>query len=170
MWYVVQVVGEQEHTVINQILKLVDAKTFNSCFIPQFEIKKRFAGVWKYVKEVLFPGYIFVDTKTPQEFRKELSKVSRMTRMLHDENEHFIPLAEEEKTLISAFIDHNDYVMKMSEGIIEGDEIIILSGPLMNHAGLVRKIDRHKRLAYLEIHMCGRVITIKTGLEIIKKQ
>lgn len=45
MWYVVQVVGGQEHTVINQIIKLVDAKTFNSCFILQFEIKKRFAGV-----------------------------------------------------------------------------------------------------------------------------
>ncbi|MEF2846325.1 MAG: antiterminator LoaP [Eggerthellaceae bacterium] len=170
MWYVVQVFGGQELTVINQIVRLVDAKTFNSCFIPQYEIKKRFVGVWKYVREVLFPGYIFVDTKTPQAFRKELSKVSRMTRMLHDGNEHFIPLAEEEKTLISAFIGHDDHVMKMSEGIIEGDEIIILKGPLMNHAGLVKKIDRHKRLAYLEIHMCGRLITIKTGLEIIKKQ
>lgn len=169
MWYVVQVVGGQEHAVITQIEKLVDADTFRSCFIPQYEIKKRYAGVWKYVKEVLFPGYVFVDTKTPEAFRKELVKVSRMTRILHDGNEHFIPLADDEKTLISAFIGDDDHVMKMSEGIIEGDEIVVLKGPLMNHTGLVKKIDRHKRLAYLEIWMCGRRTTIKAGLEIITK-
>lgn len=54
MWYVVQVVGEQEHTVINQILKLVDAKTFNSCFIPQFEIKKRLEGFGNMSKKFYF--------------------------------------------------------------------------------------------------------------------
>ena len=169
MWYVIQVVGGQEHAVIHQIEKLVDSDTFSSCFVPQYEIKKRYSGVWKYVKEILFPGYVFVDTKTPEVFRKELNKVSRMTRLLHDGNEQFIPLADEEKTLISAFVGDDDHVMKMSEGIIEGDEIIILKGPLMNHMGLVKKIDRHKRLAYLELYMCGRPITIKAGLEIIKK-
>lgn len=169
MWYVIQVVGGQEHTVSNQIEKLVDSSTYGSCFIPQYEIKKRYSGVWKYCNEVLFPGYVFVDTKTPEAFRKELNKVSRMTKMLHDGSEHFIPLADEEKTIISAFIGDTDHVMKMSEGIIEGDEIVVLKGPLMNHTGLVKKIDRHKRLAYLELYMCGRPITIKAGLEIIKK-
>lgn len=118
---------------------------------------------------MLFPGYIFVDTKTPDKFRKQLNKVSRMTKLLHDGNEHFIPLADDEKTIISAFIGDTDHVMKMSEGIINGDEVVILKGPLMNHLGLVKKIDRHKRLAYLELKMCGRPVTIKAGLEIVKK-
>lgn len=139
MWYVVQVVGGQEHVVIQQIEKLVSSETFASCFVPQYEIKKKYSGVWKYCQEILFPGYIFVDTKTPNEFARELSKVSRMTKLLHDGNERFIPLSDDEKTLISAFIGDDDYVMKMSEGIIEGDEIIILKGPLMNHVGLVKK-------------------------------
>lgn len=169
MWYVVQVVGGQEHVVIQQIEKLVSSETFASCFVPQYEIKKKYSGVWKYCQEILFPGYIFVDTKTPNEFARELSKVSRMTKLLHDGNERFIPLSNDEKTLISAFIGDDDYVMKMSEGIIEGDEIIILKGPLMNHVGLVKKIDRHKRLAYLEIWLCGRRVTAKAGLEIVRK-
>lgn len=97
MWYVIQVVGGQEHAVIHQIEKLVDISTFSSCFVPQYEIKKRYSGAWKYVKEILFPGYVFVDTKTPEVFRKELNKVSRMTKLLHDGNEQFIPLADEEK-------------------------------------------------------------------------
>lgn len=169
MWYVVQVVGGQEHAVIEQIEKLVSSTTYKSCFIPQYEVKKRYGGVWKYRQEVLFPGYVFVDTKTPDKFRKQLNKVSRMTKLLHDGNEHFIPLADDEKIIISAFIGDTDHVMKMSEGIINGDEVVILKGPLMNYLGLVKKIDRHKRLAYLELQMCGRPVTIKAGLEIVAK-
>lgn len=36
MWYVVQVVGGQEHVVIQQIEKLVSSETFASCFVPQY--------------------------------------------------------------------------------------------------------------------------------------
>ena len=108
MWYVIQVVGGQEHAVIHQIEKLTDETTYASCFIPQYEVKKKYGGVWKYRQEVLFPGYVFVDTKTPEDFRKELNKVSRMTKLLHDGNERFIPLADDEKTIISAFIGDDE--------------------------------------------------------------
>lgn len=170
MWYVIQVVGGQEQIVIRQIKKLIDKSAYADCFAPQYEVQKKFNGAWKNCQEILFPGYVFVDTKTPEFLWKELRKVSRMTKLLHDGNEHFVPLVDEEKTLISAFIGDDDHVMKMSEGIIEGDEIIILKGPLMNHIGLIKKIDRHKRLAYLEIQMFGRTLTAKAGLEIVKKR
>lgn len=169
MWYVIQVIGGQEHVVIQEVEKLVNPETYKKVFIPQYEVKKKFGGAWKNRREILFPGYVFVETKTPRAFVKELHKTSRMAKVLHDGSEHFIPLAAEEKTTISAFLDGEDHVMKMSEGIIEGDQILILKGPLMNHTGLVKKIDRHKRLAYLEIYMCSRQLTIKAGLEIVKK-
>ena len=35
--------------------------------------------------------------------------------------------------------------------------------------GLIRKIDRHKRMAYLEVEMFGRKIEMRAGLEIIEK-
>lgn len=54
--------------------------------------------------------------------------------------------------------------------MIEGDRIVILKGPLMNQAGLIRRIDRHKRLAYLEMEIMGRKKTVKVGLEIVKKR
>ena len=33
-----------------------------------------------------------------------------------------------------------------------------------------KKLDRHKRLAYLEIEILGRVKTVKVGLEIVRKK
>ena len=35
--------------------------------------------------------------------------------------------------------------------------------------GSIRRIDRHKRIAHLEIEMFGRTVEMKVGLEIIKK-
>lgn len=173
MWYVIQVIGGHEQQVLDQVRAIVDSAAYKRVFIPRYEIQKRYAGQWQMRKEILFPGYVFVDTKTPDLFHSELGKLSSMTRLLSSgdssEGKKFIPLTPQEQVLISAFIGDVDHVMKMSEGIIEGDEIVVLKGPLMNHSGLVRKIDRHKRLAYLEMDMFGRPLTIKAGLEIVRK-
>lgn len=40
----------------------------------------------------------------------------------------------------------------------------------MGMEGNIRRIDRHKRTAYLEIEMFGRIVEMKVGLEIIRKE
>ena len=57
----------------------------------------------------------------------------------------------------------------MSTGVIEGDRVIVTDGPLVGREALISKIDRHKRLAYLDMRMFGRIKTIKVGLEIVRK-
>ena len=173
MWYVVQVVGGREENVAHKIEKLVSDETFERCFVPKCKLRKRYSGEWKTRKEVLFPGYVFVDTKTPEAFRVELNNVPAMTKLLSGEGEagerKFIPLTDEEKTLISSFMGDKEYVIKMSEGIIEGDEVRILDGALKGREMLVKKIDRHKRIAFIDLDILGRTKTVKVGLEIIKK-
>lgn len=61
-------------------------------------------------------------------------------------------------------------LVEMSSGIIENDRVRILSDPLMGMEGNIRRIDRHKRIAYLEIEMFGRTVEMKVGLEIIRKE
>lgn len=174
MWFVVQVVGGRERTVLRKIRGVADPATFKECFVPEREAMKRVSGEWRRRREVLFPGYVFVDTKTPDSFRIELGKVSAMTKLLSGEDENgerrFMPLSDEEKTLIAAFIGDDEHVLRMSEGVIVGDEVRVLKGPLAGHEALVRKIDRRKRVAYLGIEMLGRSITVKVGLEIVEKR
>ena len=57
----------------------------------------------------------------------------------------------------------------MSEGIIEHSQVKVMSGPLMGKEGYIRKIDRHKRKAWLEMEMFGRTQSIQVGLEIVAK-
>lgn len=116
MWYVAQVIGGQEDAAVLKIQKQASNETFKTVFVPKYEIRKRYFGAWKTRREVLFPGYVFVDTKTPDSFRQELNKVTTMIKLLSGETEtgkkKFIPLSNEEKTLISAFVGDEDHVIK----------------------------------------------------------
>lgn len=169
MWYVVQTVGGQEKQVLALMEKLVDPELIQELFIPQYEIMKRTLGEWKKRSEVLLPGYVFVVTDNPSKLQEALRSVSKFTRLLGN-NDVFTPLDDLEIVFINAFTKPGHRVVEFSSGVIEGDEIVILNGPLMHQAGLITKIDRHKRLAYLEIDILGRVKTVKVGLEIVRKR
>ena len=54
--------------------------------------------------------------------------------------------------------------------ISENDEVKILSGPLTDMAGMVRKINLHKRIAEVEVTFMGRRTVIHLGIEMIGKK
>jgi transcriptional antiterminator NusG len=168
MWYVVQVVGGKEKRVLTLIEKMIERTVFEECFIPQYEAMKKLKGQWQKCTEILFPGYLFFVTDHADELARELRAVPAFTKLLSNDGK-FIPLNVDEVAWISAFTMPDNRVIEMSEGMIEGDKVIVLKGPLMNHSGLIRKIDRHKRIAYLDIEMFGRTMTIKMGMEIVRK-
>lgn len=71
---------------------------------------------------------------------------------------------------VNTFAQPGKRIVELSTGIIEGDHVIILNNPLMGHDSLIRKIGRHKRLAFLEVDMLDRKKTVKLGLEIVAKR
>lgn len=168
MWYVVQVVGGRERRVLHLVEQLVDDDVLQECFIPQYEIMKKIKGEWKRRSEILLPGYLFLITDKVDQAADELRKVPAFTKLLGNDNA-FIPLNADEIAFIDSFTTKDHRVVEMSEGVIEGDEISITKGPLVHQTALVKKIDRHKRLAYVETTMFGRKLNLKVGLEIVRK-
>lgn len=169
VWYVIQVYGGREKHVLGLIEKLVNPALVKEVFIPQYEVMKRIGGKWVRRREVLLPGYLFVVTPDPSALHSELARVPELTKILST-SDGFVPLDPFDVSFINAFMQEGHRVVDMSEGVIEGDDIVILNGPLMGHTGLIKKIDRHKRLAYLEIPIMGRTKVVKIGLEIVRKR
>ena len=62
---------------------------------------------------------------------------------------------------------NEDRLVAMSTGYIEGDRVTIVDGPLEGLETVIRKIDRHKRTALVEMHMFGRVQEVAVGLEVV---
>ena len=141
----------------------------NDCYVPRREVMRREEGQWATVRETLFPGYLFVETKEIRRVMDSLARIPAFTRLLGVGDERVIPLSSDEVAWLTALMKPLDKVVEMSVGVIEGDRVMVTSGPLKGHEALISRIDRHKRAAYLDMRMFGRTKTIKVGLEIVRK-
>lgn len=131
--------------------------------------KKQFRGQWRTCTATLFPGYLIVVTDRVDELESQLRRVPAFAWVLSNDG-GFVPLERDEVAWIDAFTEKGHRTVGVSEGVIEGDRIIVLKGPLVGREGWIRKINRRKRTAYLEIDMFGRTIQTKIGLGIVRKR
>ena len=168
MWYVMQVRTGTEENIRCQCQRLISSNVLERCFIPYYQQKKRFQGEWHIQERILFPGYVFLIAENPEKLVNGLRKVIGLTKLIGTGDE-IVPLVQEEIDLLMK-IGTDKQLVEMSSGIIENDRVQILAGPLMGMEGNIRRIDRHKRTAYLEIEMFGRTVEMKVGLEIIRKE
>ena len=171
MWYVMQVRTGTEENIRCQCQRLISSDTLERCFIPYYQQKKRFQGEWHIQERILFPGYVFLITQNLEKLVESLKKVIGMTKLIGTGDE-IVPLSEAEISLITKLggkSSSSESIVKISQGIIEGDQVHIFSGPLKGLEGAIRKIDRHKRIAYLSVDMFNRTVDMKVGLEIVAK-
>lgn len=167
--YVLHVPGGRERVAQELLTKLL-GELVNECFVPASEVMRRRGGEWHRVQELLFPGYVFVSTADIEGVAERLGEMPFYVRVIGGSEDAFVPLTAEEVVWLSALTDVESHVVEMSVGVIEGDRVVVVSGPLRGHEGEITRIDRHKRVAYLDMHMFGRTKSIKVGLEIVSKR
>lgn len=168
-WHVLFVLGGHEHKIKDKI-----NESHHDAFIPK--VTKLFKRKDELRKEdvPLFKNYVFVKSKSNtiefQEYiQHEIQHMTGFIKLLKHDNEGTESLYPHEKEFLMKFAN-KDHVINQSQGFIEGDKIVITEGPLIGHESLIRKIDRHKRIAQLDIEMFGDKRTITVGLEIISKR
>ena len=171
-WHVLFVLVTFEEKIMNQVNALSD-KFPVSAFVPKVERSFKKQKKITYDYEIVFKNYVFVETDLRfDEFsifiNDHIRKVEGFIKLLKHDSEGTESLYPQEKQMIQRFVDP-DFVVRESLGLIEGDRVIVLSGPLKNQESLIRKINRHKRKAWLEMSMFGQSQLVEVGLEIIKK-
>ena len=140
MWYVVQVHAGMEEQIRDRCVQAMDPGTLEQCFVPYYEERKRYLGAWHTDKKIL------------------LAAQSGIVLLQEGEIRLLKNLGVDKKSL------------EMSTGIIVDGNVMITGGPLTGMENCIRKIDRHKRKAWLEIGMFGRTMQIVVGLEITEKR
>lgn len=170
-WYILFVkTGCEEKivTILNEKMELGSSRAFS----PNKEAIFRRKGVDNVNQEILFPGYVFIETiKSYHELSKEIqyliSTLKEVYGFLHYADQKEAALREEEKKEILSMCG-GDGCLRNSVGIIEGDKVRILSGPLTGKEASIRKINRHKRQAAIEMMVFGEIKEILVALEIIE--
>lgn len=167
-WYVVQVRSGHEKQIAEKCRTMISHSILEECFIPEYVRRKKYLGSWHDVKDVLFKGYVFMITNEIDQLNIELKRIPDFTKIIGKKKMDIFPLTESEVAFLKSF-GKDEHVVEMSTGFIKGDQIFITEGPLQGKEGLIIKIDRHKRIAYLQLSMFNKETITKVGLEIISK-
>ena len=166
-WYVIQVQPKSEYRLCTKIKDRISKDLYRDCFVPQAEYLYKKDGVFEKRIRPLFPGYIFVSTDNVRDFYDSLKKIDGFKRILKS-GEDFTPISSEEAGFIAGITD-DDYNISLSAGFIIDSKITITSGPLIGNEGIIKKIDRHKRIGLIELNFMGQPQLVKMPLEIISK-
>ena len=74
------------------------------------------------------------------------------------------------KKLQDGVESNQSWEIEISEVLVEaGNRIKILSGPLVNLKGQIKKINLHKRIAAVEVEFMGRKTVVNLGIEMVER-
>lgn len=167
-WHVLYVMGGKE----KDVCMFLEKNDFDA-FYPMKKMVYNKKGIRTLVDKPMFPNYIFIDTELDHvSFSAEIGKLKYLkdgiVKEVKYDNEGTPALHESEKV----FLEHlmgKDRCVDQSIGYIENDHVVVTDGPLMGLESNIKHIDRHKRIATIEMMMLGQVREVKVSLEIISK-
>ncbi len=151
------------------------ALALRDAFVLTYDRMRRYDGSWHTERQPLFPDYVFLESADAKQFVREMKQYQDVFQILGDDDGP-IPVAPEEERFLRNLCGP-DHHSKMSRGYILNGETHVTEGPLRGKESLIRRIDRHKRLARLEMpeRMLqiflekGRIREMNVGLEIVAK-
>ena len=141
MWIVAKTKACQE----KRALKNLENQGF-TVFLPYITVKKFKKNIWNIQKELLFPGYIFIDISSNNHLIHKINNTLGVFRLLADP-ETGLPsvLSEYTVTHIKNNIDKSLNINDISVG----DNVIYTNGALSNIEGIVTEVSGKTRIKLL---------------------
>lgn len=129
------------------------------CF--QYQRMMRYGGKWHMERRMALPGCVFLAGSNVMFLNKNWQGAGEI--------EQDISLIPCEPPYLKELC-RNGILIEISRGVIRNGTPVITSGPLKGRERLIRRIDRHKRTAEIEIPFAGDKRRVTVGLEIYEKE
>lgn len=165
-WYALQVQTGQEEKVKALLNKRQPEQL--SCVVPRRCLKERKQGIWKEVKRILFPGYVLIKCIMSEQLYYDLRNTEGLLRLLRDDEEP-IDIPEEELIFLKEILANGKEELGFSNLYKEDDQIIVTDGPLKGMEGSIKKINKRKGRAQVEMTFMGQSRTIELGIHVITR-
>ncbi len=136
-------------------------------FIFTYDRMRKFQGEWRMEKKLMFPDYVFLESDDEEALEGEIMQYGGGAELLK-ESGALLHVQKREETFLQSLCGH-DHHLRMSKGVITNGVTRITEGPLCGMEGRISRIDRHKRLARLEVPESSASGSIFAGLEIVEK-
>ncbi|MBD8496935.1 antiterminator LoaP [Paenibacillus arenosi] len=171
-WYALYVETGKEDAVSKNLNKLLKEYPLQ-CFIPKKIVPEYRDGTIHDSVCVLFPGYIFIRTEMNADLYYNLKQVPDLYYLVncgeHKKDKscgYYSIISEEEMNWIYKFTGKQGIVDYSNINIIN-KKVEVVSGPLKGKEGLIKKVDKRKRRAKIEVSFLNKTSLIDVGIHIL---
>ncbi|NBH71976.1 hypothetical protein D3Z51_08070 [Clostridiaceae bacterium] len=150
IWYLLDCCGEEEQEVVGQCMDNAPRDILEAAWILKCQKLLRYQGGWHVAERNLFPGYVVLSVPDKPEgiapLEEMLKRLFPGSRRERNGRLHAVCQGSRESLLR---LCGGSQVIGMSRGRICGENLVVTGGPLAGHEKNIRKIDRHKRVAWV---------------------
>ncbi|NQX71563.1 antiterminator LoaP [Paenibacillus alba] len=180
-WYVLFVETGKEEITKDFINKKL-SKSNIRCIIPKRKVPEKKQGITYHCIKLMFPGYVLIELKLDYKIYYQLKEIPTLIRLLNynspkyyytpdedegfDESDCFKKINSKEMQFLIKLIG-DEGILDYSELFIENSNVTVLSGPLKNREGIIKRVDKHKNRAKVEFNFLDRVCILDVGVQIL---
>jgi transcriptional antiterminator NusG len=173
-WFVLFVQSREEQRIAERIQNKLDAEKY-VVFVPTRDYAFRNGnGKFEVQQRPWLSGYVFIVTTAG-----EGECLEAVTPFVHQSADIYkflsnggevdsVKLSERDKSVMTTILDENFNIPAL-EAVLVGDKVQIMDGTLEGMGGKVKRVNKHKRIAVLEIEMFGTTIECEVMLDILAK-
>jgi len=166
-WYAIHVRTGREDAVCGEIRKQAALVGYDADFellVPKRKLHERHQGMFVEVIRTMFPGYVLVQSGDIHKLVEAVVRSKGIIRFLQSEGEFQEARLEEIAAIV--YMTDKAGVIGLSEVLLEGDPITVVSGPLKGYEGSIKKIDKHHHRAKVEFWLGCRRHLIDLAVEV----
>ena len=170
MIYVVQTIAGREESVARFLSSEREPLHWKT-LVPRRKLQHKVKGVWRTEEDVLFKGYVFAVAEGPEGLDAAVRATPYAVRVLGSgEGGPAQALLPEEESLVRFLCGEEGEALGLSQGIADGDRVVVTKGPLVGMESIISRVDRHKRRAFIDVEMLGRTVPVQVDLEVVTKR
>lgn len=160
IWYLLKCPKGNESDYTKRYSEFIHCEDLEEIVCFQYQRMMRYGGKWHLEKQMALPGCVFLSGTNVMTLRRDSQEGGEM--------KGHVLLTPCETPYLKRLCQSGNLI-GISRGVIRKDATIITSGPLKGQERLIRRIDRHKRTAEIEIPFAGDKRSVMVGLEIYEK-
>ena len=168
-WYTVKVQNNREKSVSEKLKTemIRDFKEELHVLIPMKTISTLKSGKIKQKEQIMYPGYIFVETSSVDKVLHFVKVINGMSGVLKDPQGNPIVMRKSEIERMTGVIEE---VNRTSQNLyMIGEEVSVKNGPFSGFKGKIQTLDIDKDKLKLEVFIFGRSTIIDLTLNDISK-
>lgn len=147
--YMIHCKNQKSRKFLSVCRKCVCSDILQDAFELTYDRMRRYEGSWHLERQLCFPDYVFLESQDGEKLARELARIPEI-RELVTNRIFLIPLAPEEEAFLWDLCGTSHH-LGMSRGYIQEGRTYVTEGPLRGKEQLIRRIDRHKRIAQVEM-------------------